>query len=170
MFKPNATFLHCSLYRQLPLSNASACWSIGRYRRSKHRKLLTSFSMTHQLLHVNFWLLRPMSHLRFYSAIYFVAQVYHAIKSQRATVQLHMTGYDILASSLVLLGCLAKWERTLKRGFQKRFDMKQFHHFGTVFVKEDRETGKLVQKPCLFKRQSRSVQLDSRRVCDFVAR
>jgi len=69
MFKPNATFLHCSLYPQLPLSNASACWSIGRYRRSKHRKLLTSFSMTHQLLHVNFWLLRPMSHLRFYRAI-----------------------------------------------------------------------------------------------------
>jgi len=32
--------------------------------------------------------------------------------------------------------------------------MEQFHHFGTVFVKEDRDTGKVVQKPCLF------VQLD----------
>ena len=29
--------------------------------------------------------------------------------------------------------------------FQKRLDMEQFHHFGTVLVKEDRETGKLVQ-------------------------
>jgi len=28
--------------------------------------------------------------------------------------------------------------------------MEQFHHFGSVFVKEDRETGKVVQKPCLF--------------------
>ena len=34
--------------------------------------------------------------------------------------------------------------------------MEQFHHFGTVFVKEDRETGKVVQKPCLFLQQSRS--------------
>jgi len=31
--------------------------------------------------------------------------------------------------------------------------MEQFHHFGTVFVKEDRETGKVVQKPCSFIRQ-----------------
>ena len=28
--------------------------------------------------------------------------------------------------------------------------MEQFHHFGTVFVTEDRETGKVVQKTCLF--------------------
>ena len=28
--------------------------------------------------------------------------------------------------------------------------MEQLRHFGTVFVKEDRETGKVVQKPCLF--------------------
>jgi len=48
--------------------------------------------------------------------------------------------------------------------------MEQFHYFGTVFAKEDLETGKVAQKPCLFMRQSRSVQLDSRRVCDFVAR
>ena len=41
-------------------------------------------------------------------------------------------------------------------------DMEQFHHFGTVFAKEDRETRKVVQKPCLFMRQSRSVQLESR--------
>jgi len=33
-----------------------------------------------------------------------------------------------------------------------------------VFLKEDRETGKVVQKPCLFMRQSRSGQLDSRSV------
>ena len=30
--------------------------------------------------------------------------------------------------------------------------MEQFRHFETVFVKEDRETGKVVQKPCLFTR------------------
>ena len=48
--------------------------------------------------------------------------------------------------------------------------MEQFHHFGTVFVKEDRETGKVVQKPCLFTRQSHSMQLDSRSVCDVVTR
>ena len=41
-------------------------------------------------------------------------------------------------------------------------DKEQFRHFGGVFVKEDREAGKVVQKPCLFVRQSRSVQLDSR--------
>ena len=35
---------------------------------------------------------------------------------------------------------------------RKKLDMKQFHHFGAVFVKEDRETGKVVQKPCLFVR------------------
>ena len=27
--------------------------------------------------------------------------------------------------------------------------MEPFHHFGTVCVKEDRKTGKVVQKPCL---------------------
>jgi len=41
-------------------------------------------------------------------------------------------------------------------------DMEQFRHFRTVFVEEDRETGKVAQKPCLFARQSRRVQLDSR--------
>ena len=41
--------------------------------------------------------------------------------------------------------------------------MEQFRYFGTVFVKEDRETGKEVQKTCLFTRQSRSV-------CGFVVR
>ena len=48
--------------------------------------------------------------------------------------------------------------------------MERFHHFKTMFVKEDRETGKVVQKPWLFMRQSRSVRFDSRSVCDFVAR
>ena len=36
--------------------------------------------------------------------------------------------------------------------------MEQFHHSRTVFVKEDREMGKVVQKPPLFTRQSRSMQ------------
>jgi len=80
-----------------------------------------------------------------------------------------MTVDDILASSLVSVGCLAKQKRTINLSVQKRLDMEQFHHFGTVFVKEDRETGKVVQKPCLFTRQSCSVRLDSRSVCNFVA-
>jgi len=72
-----------------------------------------------------------------------------------------MTDDDILASSLVLVGCLAERQRTINRRVQKRLDMEQFHHFGTVFVKEARETGKVVQKPCLFVQlDSRSVQLD----------
>jgi len=81
-----------------------------------------------------------------------------------------MTDYDIRANSLVLVGCLAKRKRTINRRVQKRLDVERFHHFGSVFVKEDRETGKVVQKPCLFTRQSHSVQLDSRSVCDSVAR
>ena len=62
-----------------------------------------------------------------------------------------MTDYDILASSLVLVGCLAKRKRTINRRAQARLAMVQFRHFGTVFVEEDRETGKVAQKPCLFK-------------------
>jgi len=54
-----------------------------------------------------------------------------------------MTDNDILGSSLVLLGCLAKRKRAIDRGVQKRLDMKEFRHFGRVFVKEDRETGKV---------------------------
>ena len=81
-----------------------------------------------------------------------------------------MTDYDILGSSLVLAGCLAKHKRTINRRVHKRLDVEQFRRFGSVFVKEDRETGKVVQKPCLYMRQSRSVQLDRRSVCDFVAR
>ena len=38
----------------------------------------------------------------------------------------------------------------ISRRVQKRLDMEQFHHFGTVFVKEDGEMGKIVLKPCLF--------------------
>ena len=45
---------------------------------------------------------------------------------------------DILASRLVR--CLAKRQGTNNRSVQKRLAMKQFHHFGTVFVKADRET------------------------------
>jgi len=81
-----------------------------------------------------------------------------------------MTDCDILGSTLVSVGCLAKRKRTINRRVQKKSDMEQFHHFGTVFVEEDRETGKVVQKLCLFTRQSRRVQLDSRSVCDFVER
>ena len=82
-----------------------------------------------------------------------------------------MTDYDILGSSLVLVGCLAKRKRTIDRRAQERLDMVQSRHLGTtVFVKEDRETEKVVQKPCLYMRQSRSVQLDSRSVCVFVSR
>jgi len=81
-----------------------------------------------------------------------------------------MTDYDSLGDSLVLVGCLAKRKRTINRRVQKRLDMEQFHRFGSVFVKEECKTGKVAQKPCLFTRQSRSVQLDSRSVCsDFVA-
>ena len=83
------------------------------------------------------------------------------------TNQTNMTGDDILAGMLVSVGCVAKRKRTISRGVQKRIDMERFHHFGTVFVKEDRETGKVVQRPCLFMRQSRSVQLDRRSVYDF---
>jgi len=60
--------------------------------------------------------------------------------------QTNRTDDDILGSSLVLVGCLA----IRKRRVQKRLDMEQFHHLRTVFVKEDRETGKVVQKPCSF--------------------
>jgi len=81
-----------------------------------------------------------------------------------------MIAYDIFASNSVLEGPLAKRKRAINRRVQKRLDMEQFHRFETVFVKEDREKGKVVQKPCLLTRQSRSVQLDSRSVCDFVAR
>ena len=48
-----------------------------------------------------------------------------------------------------MLSCNAKRQRTINIIVKKRLNMEQFHHFGTVFVKEDRETGKVVQKPCL---------------------
>jgi len=56
-----------------------------------------------------------------------------------------MTDHDILGSNLVLVGCLAKRKRTINRRVEKRLDVKQFHHFGTVFVTEDRK--KVAQKP-----------------------
>jgi len=80
-----------------------------------------------------------------------------------------MTDYDILGS-IVLVGCLAKTKHVINRRVQKRLDMEQFHHFGTVFVKEDSETEKVAQKLCLFMRQSCSIQLDSHRVCNFDTR
>ena len=73
-----------------------------------------------------------------------------------------MADYDILDSSLVLVGCLAKRKRTINQRVQKRLHMVQFRHVGTVFRKEARETVKVAQKPCLFTQQSCSV-------CDFVA-
>ena len=76
-----------------------------------------------------------------------------------------MTDYDIPGSSLVLVGCLAKRQHMINQTLQKRSDMEQFHHLRAVFM-EDHETGKVVQKPCLFMRQSHSVQLHSRSVCD----
>jgi len=71
---------------------------------------------------------------------------------------------------VVGIGYLAKQKRTISRILQKRLDMEQFHHVRTVFVKEDRETEKVVQKPCLFMRWSRRVQLDSRRIILRLAR
>jgi len=69
-----------------------------------------------------------------------------------------MTDYEILGSSLVLVCCLAKRKRTINRRVQIRSDMEQFNHFGTVFVKEDCETGKWYRsRVCLC--DSRSVQL-----------
>jgi len=45
----------------------------------------------------------------------------------------------MLASSLVLVDCLAKRQRAINQRVQKILDkMEQFQHFGTVFVKEDR--------------------------------
>jgi len=46
--------------------------------------------------------------------------------------------------------------------FRKDYIWNNFIIFGIVLVKEYRETGIVVQKPCLFMRRSRSVQLDSR--------
>jgi len=94
-------------------------------------------------------LIYSLFHLRF------IARLPRAIKSQRATVQLHaatlsheqtkptrlITIFLVLGSSLFLVGCLAKRKRTINRRIQKRLNVKQCHHFGTVFVKEDRETG-----------------------------
>ena len=95
-----------------------------------------------------------MPHLRFYRAI--LSLDFSAIKSQRATVQLHAATLlrkqtkPTRLITIVFVGCLAKQKRTINRRVQKRLDMEQFHHFGTVFAKEDRETGKVVHKPCLF--------------------
>ena len=68
-----------------------------------------------------------------------------------------MTDYDIFGNSVVLLGCLAKPKRTINGRVQERLDVEQLHHLGTVFAKEDRETGKVVQKPCLFVRRNSTV-------------
>ena len=45
-----------------------------------------------------------------------------------------MTDYDILASSSVLVGCLAKRKRMTNRRLQKGLDMEQFCHFVTLFM------------------------------------
>ena len=80
-----------------------------------------------------------------------------------------MTDYDILANKFTFsrLSCKttaydqSKSYETIRYGTISRLGL---------FVKEDRETGKVVRKLCLFMRQSRSVHLDSRGLCDFVAR
>ena len=66
----------------------------------------------------------------------------YAAALSRKTNQANMTDYDIRANSLVLVGCLAKRKRPINRRVQKRLDVERFHHFGTVFVKADRETEK----------------------------
>jgi len=58
-----------------------------------------------------------------------------------------MTDYDIRTTSLGLVGCLTKRKHTINRRAKKRLDMEQFCHFGTVFVKEDRETEKSGAEP-----------------------
>jgi len=52
-----------------------------------------------------------------------------------------MTDYDILSSSLVLVGFLAKRKCTIDRRVRKGLDVEQFPHFGTVLMKEDSESG-----------------------------
>jgi len=47
--------------------------------------------------------------------------------------------------------------------------MEQFHHFGTVFVTEDRETGKVVQRPCLFIAKFHYTDTDTDTDTDFFA-
>ena len=81
-----------------------------------------------------------------------------------------MTDYDILGSSSVLVGCLAKRKHAINRRVRERLDMEQFDHFGSVFVKEDRETGKVVQKPCLLTRQSATRQSQRLRLCHTIKR
>ena len=66
------------------------------------------------------------------------------------TNQTDITDYDILVSSLVLVGCLAERKHTINRRAQERLAMVEFRHFGTVFVKEDRETGKVAHAEAVF--------------------
>jgi len=82
-----------------------------------------------------------------------------------------MTDYDILGGSLVLVGCLAKRKLACDQSkSSEKIRYRTILSYWNLFVKEDRETGNVVQKPCLFMRQSRRVQLNSRSICDFVAR
>jgi len=52
-------------------------------------------------------------------------------QSVAETNQTNMTDYDILASSLVIVGCLAKRKCRIIQSVPRRLDMEQFHHFGT---------------------------------------
>ena len=134
------------------LSNRYNIVFIHAYKVSPNTFLTTQTIVTREtnhkrriLLKYTGWDLRPMSHLRFLCAK----------KSQCATVQLHAATLSrkqtkstwLITVFLVLVGCLAKRKHTIRR-VQKRLHMEQFHHFGSVFVREDRETGKVVQKPC----------------------
>ena len=68
---------------------------------------------------------------------------------------------------VVLVSCLAKQKRMVNRRAQERLDMEQFRHFATVFVKEDRETGKVAQKPsATFASDKVAHSCDKNRRCD----
>jgi len=78
-----------------------------------------------------------------------------------------MTDYDILASSLVSVGCLAKTKAYHQSKSSEKIRLWYSFTILALFVKEDRETGKVVQKPCLFVRQSQRATRQSQtlRLC-----
>jgi len=107
--------------------------------------------------------LRPMSHLRFYRSVRLCSCTLRLCRVNKPN-QTNMTDYDILGSSLVLIRGLAKRMCAINRWVQKRLDMEQFRHFGSIC--EGRSwNGKSGAEAVFVKRQSRSVQLDSRSVC-----
>jgi len=65
-----------------------------------------------------------------------------------------MTDYINLGSSLVLVRCLVKTKAYDQSKSSGKIRHGTISSFWTVFVKEDRETGKAVQRLCLFMRKS----------------